>query len=104
MKLLAIITTITPILLIGTMAQTTPADSSPETIEKFGWTVVPHAQSTLLKNVSPWDPANYSVADIKVPDSELAKKTMQYAKEHLPEIVFNHSMRAYYYGPSYTQI
>jgi cyanamide hydratase len=99
MKLLATITTLTPILFIGTMAQTNQADRSPASIEKFGWTSVPHAQSTLLKDVSPWDPANYTAAEIKIPDSELAKKTMQYAKDHLPEIVFNHSMRAYYYGP-----
>ncbi|KAF2685197.1 putative urea hydro-lyase/cyanamide hydratase [Lentithecium fluviatile CBS 122367] len=75
-----------------------PADHSPALIEKFGWTTVPHAQSTLLKDVSPWDPANYTVAEIKLPDSGIPQKAVRYAKEHLPEQVFNHSMRVYYYG------
>jgi cyanamide hydratase len=90
------------ILLVSATKQTKPADHSAGTIKKFGWTAVPHAQSVLLKDVSPWDPANYTVAEIKIPDSDVAKKAVQYAKEHLPEQTFNHSMRVYYYGERYS--
>jgi cyanamide hydratase len=98
MRLLTLIPTLISLLPIPTMAQSTPADHTNSTIEKFGWTSVPHAQSALLKNISPWNPANYTVADIRLPDSELANQTLQYAKDHLPSQVFNHSMRVYYYG------
>ena len=91
-------TLISSILLVSATTQTKPADHSPETIKQFGLTAVPHAQSTLLKDVSPWDPADYTIAEIKIPESEVAKKAVQYAKEHLPEQTFNHSMRVYYYG------
>jgi hypothetical protein len=99
---LATIAIFNSILLVSAMKPTKPADHSAGTIKKFGWTAVPHAQSELLKDVSPWDPANYTVADIKVPDSEVAKKAVQYAKKHLPEQTFNHSMRVYYYGQHYS--
>ena len=86
------------ILLVSATMQTKPIDHSPETIKKFGWTAVPHSQTVLLKDISPWDPAEYTVADIKIPDSEIAKKVLQYAKDRLPEQTFNHSIRVYYYG------
>jgi cyanamide hydratase len=95
-------TLLSSILLVSATMQNKPADHSPETIKKFGWTAVPHAQSVLLKDVSPWDPANYTVSEIKIPDSEVAKKAVQYAKDHLPEQTFNHSMRVYYYGQHYS--
>lgn len=72
--------------------------SSEQQLEKFGWTAVPHAQSVLLKDVSPWDPANYSIWEISTPESEIASRVMGYAKEKLPTEVYNHSMRVYYYG------
>lgn len=75
-----------------------PVDHSAKSLETYGWTSVPHDTSVLLKNISPWDPAIYYVTDIQVPDTELAKKTHAYAKERLPEEVYNHSMRVYFYG------
>ena len=84
--------------MILTAAMTKPEEPSESTLEKYGWNAVPHDQSVLLKDVSPWDPANYSVSEIQVPDSELARKVVEYAKEQLPEQVFNHSMRVYLYG------
>jgi cyanamide hydratase len=75
-----------------------PADHSKKTLESYGWTSVPHDQSVLLKDVSPWDPADYDVADIRIPDTELARKVNEYVKERLPEKVYNHSMRVYFYG------
>ena len=98
MILLTALITLAPTILSAAMAQAIPADHSPKTIENYGWTAVPHAQSTLLKDISPWNPANFTTTELKLPDSNLAKKTTEYAKAHLPEQVFNHSMRAYYYG------
>jgi cyanamide hydratase len=77
---------------------TGPADRSKKTIESYGWTSVPHDQSVLLQDVSPWSPATYDVTDIRIPDTELAQKVTKYAKERLPEQVYNHSMRVYFYG------
>ncbi|KAL1599916.1 hypothetical protein SLS60_007721 [Paraconiothyrium brasiliense] len=74
------------------------ADHSRKTLETYGWTSVPHDQSILLNNVSPWNPATYDVAEIRIPDTDLAKKVTEYAKENLPEQVYNHSMRVYLYG------
>ncbi|KAF9733690.1 hypothetical protein PMIN06_006532 [Paraphaeosphaeria minitans] len=80
-----------------------PVDRSNKTLESYGWVSVPHDQSVLLKDISPWNPATYEVADIQLPDTELAKKVKDYAKERLPEGVYNHSMRVYYYGASIAQ-
>ncbi|KAJ4354237.1 uncharacterized protein N0V89_005971 [Didymosphaeria variabile] len=74
------------------------ADHSNKTLETYGWTSVPHDQSLLLKNINPWNPATYDVAEIRLPDTELAKKVTEYARERLPEHVYNHSMRVYLYG------
>jgi cyanamide hydratase len=70
-----------------------PADHSKKTLESYGWTSVPHDQSVLLKDVSPWDLADYDVADIRIPDTEVARKVNEYVKERLPD-----SMRVYFYG------
>jgi len=102
MKLLAA-ALLSSILLVSATMQTKPADHSPETIKKFGWAAVPRSRTVLLKDISPWDPAEYTVADIKIPDSEIAKKALQYAKDRLPEQTFNHSMRVYYYGAAIAQ-
>ncbi|KAF2446493.1 putative urea hydro-lyase/cyanamide hydratase [Karstenula rhodostoma CBS 690.94] len=80
-----------------------PADHSKKTLESYGWTSVPHDQSVLLKDISPWDPVPYEVTDIRIPDTELAKKVKEYAQERLPEEVYNHSMRVYLYGASIAQ-
>lgn len=75
-----------------------PVDRSKDGLQNYGWTAVPHDQSTLLRHASPWDPSNFNITEIQVPDSEIAKKVEEYAKTNLPESVFNHSMRVYYYG------
>lgn len=74
------------------------ASHSAKTLESYGWTAVPHDQSVLLKDISPWDPANYDITEIPIPNTELAKKVGKYVKERLPEEVYNHSMRVYLYG------
>ena len=80
-----------------TEATYTPSTTT-EVRLQYGWTAVPHDQSKLLESISPWDPANYTVSKILIPNSILANKTLLYAKSTLPEHVFNHSMRVYYYG------
>jgi cyanamide hydratase len=87
-------------LLLSKLRQTQALDNSTENLETFGWTAVPHSQHDLLKDVSPWDPANFTAIQIGLPESDLVTKTIQYAKEHLPSQTFNHSMRVYYYGMS----
>ncbi|KAJ4302707.1 hypothetical protein N0V90_001597 [Kalmusia sp. IMI 367209] len=79
------------------MATSKPTDHSQGMLQTYGWISVPHAQSILLKDISPWDPANCTASEIEVPDTDLAKKVAHYAQDHLPEQVFNHSMRVYYY-------
>jgi cyanamide hydratase len=64
-----------------------------------GWTAVPRSQAKVLGQLeNGFEPANIKVDDIKVPDSDVAKKTYEYAKRELPGKTFNHSMRVYYYG------
>lgn len=65
-----------------------------------GWTAVPRSQSKIIAELEDPKPANIHVDDIQVPDSEVARKTYEYAKRELPEKTFNHSMRVYYYGKS----
>ncbi|KAF2873329.1 hypothetical protein BDV95DRAFT_489661 [Massariosphaeria phaeospora] len=63
-----------------------------------GWTAVPRSFSKGLTHVDKNLQAKISVSDIKLPDSDIVRKTYQYAKKELPEKTFNHSMRVYYYG------
>lgn len=65
-----------------------------------GWTAVPIDPSKLFdgnayRNV----PAPLKVAEIAWPsDDPLVSKMQTYAKEHLSQEVYNHSMRVYYFG------
>lgn len=68
-------------------------------ISTDGWEAVPRSQSKILAHADKNAPAKIKADDIKLPDSEVVKKTYEYAKEKLPEQTFNHSMRVYYYGP-----
>ncbi|KAF2651482.1 cyanamide hydratase [Lophiostoma macrostomum CBS 122681] len=72
--------------------------SGNQDVASFGWTAVPRSQSKLIAELGDVQPARTSVNDIKLPESELAKKTYDYAKEKLPEKTFNHSLRVFYYG------
>jgi cyanamide hydratase len=66
-----------------------------------GWTAVPRSQSKIIAELEEPKPADIDVNEIRVPDSEVARKTYEYAKRELPEKTFNHSMRVYYYGKSW---
>ena len=63
-----------------------------------GWTAVPRDPSVLLKDSSASEPKLWTVDEIALPDSPLAKEVLAYAKRELNEQTFNHSMRVYYYG------
>ncbi|MCJ1436440.1 hypothetical protein MMC27_005819 [Xylographa pallens] len=69
-------------------------------ILEHGFTAVPRdADEKILKgakNVK--DPIPLSVEDIDFPSEPLVQKVQEYAKAHLNEQTFNHSMRVYYYG------
>lgn len=74
--------------------------SSHDTVEKHGWTSVPHDQSVLLQGVSPWDPADYTFAEMDFLESEkgLTARVAEYALKNFPKQVYNHSLRVYFYG------
>jgi len=74
--------------------------SSHDTVEKHGWTSVPHDQSVLLQGVSPWDPADYTFAEMDFPESEkgLTARVAEYVLKNFPKQVYNHSLRVYFYG------
>jgi len=63
-----------------------------------GWTAVPRSQTKVVATLTDPTPASIVVDDIKIPDSEVARKTYEYAKKELPAKTFNHSMRVFYYG------
>ena len=75
---------------------------SSSAVATHGWTAVPRDPSILLegkRNVH--DPVPQKVDKVALPDSPLARKMLQYAKEELNEPTFNHSMRVYYYSTYY---
>ena len=73
-------------------------DASSQDVAAFGWTAVPRSQTKLIAELGKLEPAKLSVDDVQLPDSEIFKKTFEYAKERLPEKTFNHSLRVCYYG------
>ena len=67
--------------------------------EAHGWTAVPRSLNKLVAGAKDAQHSSpIKVEDIPIPDTPLAQTVMQYAKQHLPEQTFNHSMRVYYYG------
>jgi len=69
-------------------------------VKEYGWTAVPHSLSAILANRP--DPASKSTPltteNIGLPETELAKQVLEYARAELPKQTFNHSMRVYYFG------
>ncbi|KAK2759445.1 hypothetical protein FQN54_002923 [Arachnomyces sp. PD_36] len=71
--------------------------SSSET--RYGFTPVLSSASALLSSVKPASAAPFTpVADTPIPDTALAQRINLYAKDHLPEPTYNHSLRVYHYG------
>jgi cyanamide hydratase len=67
-------------------------------VDTHGWTAVPRSSSAFLSDCDSKNTKPVNVTDIKLPSSDIAQKTLSYAKEHLPEPAFNHSLRVFYYG------
>ncbi|KAH9881912.1 hypothetical protein J1614_001083 [Plenodomus biglobosus] len=63
-----------------------------------GWAAVPRSFEKSLAQVDQDQQAVLAVQDVKLPDSDLFRKTCDFAKAQLPERTFNHSMRVVYYG------
>jgi len=74
-----------------------PEMSNP--VQEFGFTALPRDLNVILagkKNNA--DPRPLSVNDVRVPDTPLARKVQDYAKQELRTETYHHSMRVYYYG------
>ena len=74
-------------------------------VPTYGWTALPRDPSVILhgkENVK--DPQPVKVADVQLPDTDLAKKVLEYARKELREETFNHSMRVYYYGTDFLYV
>ncbi|KAI1484542.1 hypothetical protein F5X96DRAFT_663810 [Biscogniauxia mediterranea] len=78
----------------------TPA-ASLDDIAKHGWTAVPCDAAAILKG-KPYihKPMAYKFTDISFPNDPIVAKIQAYAKEHLIEQTYNHSMRVFYWGYS----
>lgn len=70
-------------------------------ITEYGFTAVPASAIQILndpttKPSSP--PPAITLSSFPTPDTALAKRIQAYAKTHLPEPTYNHSLRVYYFG------
>ena len=68
-------------------------------IEEYGFSALARDPNVLLKGQkNNTEPQPQSVNDVSVPDTPLARKVQDYAKQELRAETYNHSMRVYYYG------
>ncbi|KAI2637455.1 hypothetical protein GGS21DRAFT_479662 [Xylaria nigripes] len=82
------------------MASSTPAASA-EDLATHGWTAVPVDAKTIFNQTPIVKPSPLNLAEVPFPSDDAVVATIQrYAKEHLPEQTYNHSMRVYYWGYS----
>lgn len=70
-------------------------------ITEHGFTAVPASATQILNNpttklLSP--PPAFTLSSFPIPGTALAKRVQAYAKTHLPEPTYNHSLRVYYFG------
>lgn len=75
--------------------------SSTDSITEYGLTAVPASASTLLNNSPPKPsspPPFIPVTETPVPTTPLAQRVQAYARQHLPEPMYHHSLRVYHYG------
>lgn len=69
-----------------------------EAIRAYGWGPKPRDPNVFLREKVSADPAPVLVESIRLPDTPLANKALDYAKQELNTETFNHSMRVFYYG------
>lgn len=71
-------------------------------VTEYGFTAVPASAKQILASNKPSSPLPppppFPPSSIPLPDTALAKRVQAYAKAHLPEPTYNHSLRVYYYG------
>ncbi|KAK2740460.1 hypothetical protein FQN57_006087 [Myotisia sp. PD_48] len=70
-------------------------------IREYGFTAVPSSAAKLfdIAGLSSREPPSaYPVSSTPVPETALARRIQAYARAHLAEPTFNHSMRVYHYG------
>ncbi|KAI0406748.1 hypothetical protein F4802DRAFT_93840 [Xylaria palmicola] len=81
-----------------TMSSITPRAPADE-IAKHGWTPVPTDANVIFDKKPIVKPSALKVADIRFPaDDPVVAQVQRYAKEHLTEQTYNHSMRVYHWG------
>ncbi|KAL2856454.1 hypothetical protein BJY01DRAFT_231326 [Aspergillus pseudoustus] len=71
------------------------------TEKTYGFTPVPSDPTTLFETInlpSLPTPSPTPVSTTPPPTTRLAQRIQQYAKSHLPEPTYNHSLRVYHYG------
>jgi cyanamide hydratase len=74
-----------------------PFDQDP--ISAYGFTPVLSSSAVLIAKDPPARAAPFiSVAETPIPTTPLAQRINAYAKAHLPEPTYNHSLRVYHYG------
>lgn len=72
-------------------------------ITTYGFTAVPASASALLTSTPVYSsntttPTPLPVSATPIPTSALAQRINAYARAHLPEPTYNHSLRVYHYG------
>lgn len=67
-------------------------------VNAYGWAAKPRNPMIFLKEKSSRDPVPQTVESIRLPNTPLAKKVLEYAGQELNAGTFNHSMRVFYYG------
>lgn len=72
-----------------------------EAIKLYGWGCVP-VEPKLKKWLGDKKFVNKPIpqlcSQVQVPETDLVKASLEYAKAELPQHTFNHSMRVFYYG------
>lgn len=69
-----------------------------DAIQAYGWAAKPRDPTIFLREKVHKDPVPQTVESIRLPDTPLAKRLLEYAKQKLNTGTFNHSMRVFYYG------
>ncbi|EYE94043.1 cyanamide hydratase [Aspergillus ruber CBS 135680] len=64
-------------------------------VEEYGWGAVPINPKEFAPSKAP---KPHLVKDTPLPETQVAKAALEYAKAELPAHTFNHSMRVFYYG------
>ncbi|KAI1435764.1 hypothetical protein GGR50DRAFT_284172 [Xylaria sp. CBS 124048] len=80
------------------MASSTPVASAEE-LDMHGWTAVPVDANVIFNKNPIVQPSALKLAEVPFPSNDPVVAAVQrYAKEHLVEQTYNHTMRVYYWG------